>query len=267
MELIGYIAAFIVGITLGVFGAGGSILTIPVLYYLFRIDAELSTAYSLFIVGISALAGAVPNMVARSISYRTAIVFSIPSLIAVYLTRAYLLPAIPEHVFTVGQTQITKEIALLVLFSLIMIFAAISMIRQRLIPDPADHQIGDMHYPMIIAEGLIIGTITGLVGAGGGFLIIPALVIFGRLPMKTAVGTSLLIIAIKSLIGFMGDIQLGRVMDWNLLLFISIITILGILSGTWLNKFTNSTRLKGAFGWFVLIMGIFILIKELFTEL
>ncbi|HMU68593.1 MAG TPA: sulfite exporter TauE/SafE family protein [Chitinophagales bacterium] len=267
MEIIGYLGALLVGLTLGMFGAGGSILTLPVLVYLFGIDTSLATAYSLFIVGATALAGAIPNMRRGTISYRTAIIFSIPSLTAVYLTRAYLMPAIPETLFSVNDTVITKDIALLIFFALIMIFAAISMIRHRKIPDHSHDPDSAFNYLMILAEGSIVGVVTGLVGAGGGFLIIPALVLFARLPMKMAVGTSLLIIAIKSLLGFVGDIQSGQPIDWPFMLIFTGVTIVGIFIGSALGRVFDAQKQKGAFGWFVFIMGVIILIEELILGL
>lgn len=267
MEILGYLGAIIVGLTLGLFGAGGSILTVPVLYYLFHIETELSTAYSLFIVGFTALIGAIPNMRRGTISYKTAIIFSIPSLIAVYLTRTFLLKAIPDNLFQIGNLAVTKDIGLLLFFAIIMIVAAISMIRQRKVADPVYDEKQHFNYPMIISEGLVIGTITGLVGAGGGFLIIPALVVFAKLPMRMAVGTSLLIIAIKSMVGFAGDLQVGQNIDWEFMLIFSALTVAGILFGSWLSKFVNSNKLKGAFGWFVLLMGVFIIVDKLFLEM
>lgn len=267
MEVLGYFLAVLIGVTLGLFGAGGSILTLPVLYYVFGIETELGTAYSLFIVGTTALAGAIPNMKRKTINYKAAIVFSIPSLITVYLTRAYLLNLIPDNLGTIGSRAIDKNLALLILFSIIMILAAISMIRNRKTPERSEGVDERYNYPMIFAEGAVVGVVTGLVGAGGGFLIIPALVLFAKLPMRIAVGTSLLIIAIKSLVGFLGDVQSGQPLEWGFLAIFTSLTIAGILLGGYLSKFLPAQKLKGAFGWFVLAMGLLILFEELILHI
>ncbi len=263
--LFGYLAALLMGVTLGLLGAGGSILTVPVLYYLFQIDAVLATAYSLFIVGVTALAGAVPNMRKGLVSYRTVVLFAIPSLIAVYVARAFIVPAIPDEIMTVGELVITKEIGILVFFAIVMLLAAFSMLRKNGEKEESVQE-GDQQrsYTLIILEGLAVGVVTGLVGAGGGFLIIPALVILGKLPMKLAVGTSLLIIAIKSIIGFFGDVQSGQEIDWTFLMIITSVTIVGILIGTRLSNFIEGKKLKFAFGWFILLMGVYIIARELF---
>ena len=267
LEIFGYVGALFMGLTLGLLGAGGSILTVPVLYYLFQVDAVLSTAYSLFIVGITALAGAVPNMRKGLVNYRIAILFAIPSLIVVYLARAFIVPAIPASLTTIGSLEITKDIAILVFFAIIMLLAAWSMLRNGR-KEEAETQLHShsRNYMLILLEGLVVGLITGIVGAGGGFLIIPALVILGKVPMKLAVGTSLLIIAIKSIIGFMGDVQSGQDIDWIFLALFTSITVVGILIGTWMSNFVEGKKLKVAFGWFVLAMGVYIIIKELFLD-
>ena len=148
----------------------------------------------------------------------------------------------------------------MVFFAIIMLIAAFSMIRNKN-GKPETHGIVSYNYPLIIVDGIVIGALTGIVGAGGGFLIIPALVLFAKLPMKKAVATSLLIIAIKSLIGFIGDIENMKI-DWSFLLIFSGISVVGILLGVWLNKFINGKKLEKIFGRFVLLMGIYIIIKE-----
>ena len=262
MEIIGYLASLVIGVSLGLIGGGGSILTVPVLVYLFGVDPVLATAYSLFIVGSTSLVGALPKYKCGEINIKTAIIFGIPSIIAVYATRAFIVPAIPAEVFHLGSWVITKSLMMMMLFAILMVFASVSMIR---INDQDKNHEGPQvfNYPMILMEGAIVGVLTGLVGAGGGFLIIPALVLFSKLPMKQAIGTSLLIIAAKSLIGFTGDLG-KQTMDWNLLLSVSGLAIVGIFIGNALSRKVSAGSLKKGFGWFVLIMGIYIIIKELF---
>jgi uncharacterized protein len=262
-DIIGYFASALIGISLGLIGGGGSILTVPVLVYLFHTDAVLATSYSLFIVGTTSLVGALPKFKDDLIDIKTGIVFGIPSIIAVYLTRLLLVPAIPDTVFTVGNFAITKSIFMLLLFAVLMVAAAYSMIRgaKTLKPSVPKEQ-RTYNYPVILLEGLVVGTLTGLVGAGGGFLIIPALVLLSGLPMKEAVGTSLLIIAAKSLIGFLGDMG-HYALDWTLLLSVTSIAVIGIFIGNALTKKFDGDKLKKGFGWFVLFTGIYIIIKEL----
>jgi uncharacterized membrane protein YfcA len=262
MEIIGYLASLVIGVSLGLIGGGGSILTVPVLVYLFGVDPVLATAYSLFIVGSTSLVGAIPKYKGGEINIKTAIIFGIPSIIAVYATRAFVVPAIPMEVFHLGSWVITKPLMMMMLFAGLIVFASVSMIMSK---DNHDTDEGPQvfNYPMILLEGAIVGMLTGLVGAGGGFLIIPALVLFSKLPMKQAIGTSLLIIAAKSLIGFTGDLG-NQIMDWSLLLTITALAIVGIFIGNSISKKVSAHGLKKGFGWFVLVMGIYIIIKELF---
>ena len=265
MEILGYIGAILMGLSLGLIGGGGSILTVPILVYLFSVDAVLATAYSLFIVGLTSLVGSFSHMRMGNIHWRTAIVFGIPSILAVYATRAWLVPAIPDPVLHVGDLILHKPIGILILFALIMVAAAYSMIRKQKADRPTtdNPQPATFNYPLILIEGIVVGTVTGIVGAGGGFLIIPALVLLAKLPMKQAVGTSLIIIAAKSLIGFTGDLKGSEVIDWNFLLVFSAIAIGGIIAGSLLSKRIPNEKLKPAFGWFVLVMGIYIIGREL----
>lgn len=262
MEVAGYIASVLIGLSLGLIGGGGSILTVPVLVYLFGVEPVTATAYSLFIVGSTSLAGALPKYRQGLIDLKTAFIFGVPSIIAVFATRKFLVPLIPHKVFTIGDLAITKPILLMLLFAVLMITAAFSMIKDNK-HQSADSPGQSYNYPMIILEGTVVGLLTGLVGAGGGFLIIPALVLFCKLPMKKAVGTSLLIIAAKSLIGFTGDLS-NYSMDWNLLLSVTAAAVAGIFIGNMLSNKISGDKLKKAFGWFVLAMGIYIIIKELF---
>ena len=264
MEIVGYIASVIIGISLGLIGGGGSILTVPVLVYLFGVEPVVATAYSLFIVGTTSLVGAVPKYKQGLVNLKTAIIFGIPSITAVFITRKFLVPLIPKHILTIGSFEITKPILIMVLFAVLMVAASYSMIKNG-VKETEDAGPQKFNYPMIIAEGAVVGILTGLVGAGGGFLIIPALVLFSKLPMKLAVGTSLLIIAAKSLIGFTGDLSHYE-MDWKLLLIVTGAAVVGIFIGNALNKKLHGDRLKKWFGWFVLVMGIYIIVKELFLK-
>lgn len=262
MEAFGYIASVFIGISLGLIGSGGSVLTVPVLVYLFAVDAVAATAYSLFIVGFTSAIGTVGYFKKGLINIKTAVVFGVPSVIAVFLTRAYLVPAIPLEVFSLGSFVVTKSILMMLLFAVLMIAASFSMIKpEKKKSEKENSEPQQFNYPVILLEGALVGMITGLVGAGGGFLIIPALVLLSKLPMKEAVGTSLVIIAAKSLIGFLGEGG-ETIIDWVFLMRISAVATVGIFIGMYLSKKIDGTKLKPLFGWFVLVMGIYILIKE-----
>ncbi len=265
MTIIVLLLAVLMGMSLGLIGGGGSILTVPVLVYVAHVSPTLSTAYSLFIVGSTSLVGGFNNITKKLVHIPTAIIFSIPSLIAVYTVRKYVMPAIPTTILTIAGFDVTKNIFIMVFFAAIMLFAAISMIRNKREEDEnGDISQIKFNYPIIILEGFIVGALTGFVGAGGGFLIIPALVMFAKLPMRLAIGTSLVIIAIKSLIGFTGDVQnFANVIDWSLLSSFTAAAIVGIFLGSYLAKFIKAKTLKKGFGWFVLVMAIYILTKEL----
>ncbi len=261
MEILGLLASILIGISLGLIGGGGSILTVPVLVYLLGTNPILATAYSLFIVGTTSAIGSVSYFKKGLVNIKTAIVFGIPSIIAVFLTRAYIVPAIPDEIFSIGTVTLTKSTLLMLLFAILMVAASYSMIKKSA---PASDTIAEkqqFNYPLILIEGTVVGILTGLVGAGGGFLIIPALVVLSKLPMKEAVGTSLVIIAAKSLIGFFGEGS-ETIIDWFFLTKVTAFAVGGIFIGMALSKKVNGNKLKPAFGWFVLVMGIYIIIKE-----
>lgn len=264
MEIIGFILAAVVGVSLGLIGSGGSILTVPILVYVMGIDPVLATAYSLFIVGSTALVGGIQSAIQKRVDFKTVLIFGIPSIAAVYATRLWLVPMIPQEVFSVGPLVITKSIALMLLFAVVMVLASISMIRPGKDRETDENTPLKYNYPMILVEGTLVGMLTGLVGAGGGFLIIPALVLLAKMPMKLAVGTSLFIIAVKSLIGFTGDLQGTQIIDWKLLGGFTAFAVIGIFVGILLSKKISGDKLKKSFGWFVLIMGIYIIVKEIF---
>ncbi|NQZ75064.1 MAG: sulfite exporter TauE/SafE family protein [Ekhidna sp.] len=263
LEVLGFVGALLIGVTLGLIGGGGSILTVPILVYLLGIEPVVSTAYSLFVVGFSALIGSYHYAKKGLVSYKTAVVFAVPAFMAVYFTRLLLVPALPDSILQIGSVHLGKDTAILLIFAFLMVFASVSMIRNKR-SDSESNDCLDLkfNYPMILIEGAVVGVLTGLAGAGGGFLIIPALVVFAKLPMKLAIGTSLLIIASKSLIGFIGDVQSGEHIDWSFLLLFSGVAAGGIFLGSNFSAMINEKKLKIGFGWFVLAMGCFMIVKE-----
>lgn len=262
MEIIGYLASALIGISLGLIGGGGSILTVPVLVYLFGISPAVATSYSLFIVGSSSLVGAYRNYQKGWVNVKTAFLFGLSSITTVFLIRKFVITAIPETIADIRGVAITKSTLTMVLFAVLMLLASTSMIRGKKAAQKDESQRSVFK---LLLYGIGIGVVTGLLGAGGGFLIIPALVFFVGLSMKDAVGTSLLIIALNSLIGFTGDIGSYEI-DWRFLTIIAAIAIGGIFIGGYIGKSIPGEKLKKGFGWFVLVMGGYIIIKELLLK-
>lgn len=259
--IIGYILAVFVGITLGLIGSGGSILSVPILVYVMAVEPVLATAYSLFVVGTTALIGGIQKAKQKLVDFKKVVLFGLPTILAVFLTRKLIVPTIPDIIFSTASFTLSKSVLIMVVFALVMIAASFRMIK------PVNEKIGDgdtaVNYIGIFFQGLFIGLVAGFVGAAGGFLIIPALLFMAKTPMKIAVGTSLFIVSVQSLIGFLGDIRPEQNLDWNLMLTFSAFSILGVFIGGFLSKKIEGAKLKKAFGWFVLAMGIYIIIKEL----
>jgi uncharacterized membrane protein YfcA len=258
-ELIGYAASVLIGVVLGLLGGGGSILSIPILVYLFGVEPVMASAYSLFIVGTTSLAGAIPKYRQQLVNLKTGILFGMPSIATTFLTRLLVVPAIPNIVFHLGDVEVTRRMLILGIFAVLMVLASIPMVRGK---GEVTSQNKRFRIVLVILEGIVIGFLTGLVGAGGGFLIIPALVLLTGLRFKAAVGTSLFIIAINSLTGFAGDL-INHDMDWMLLLTITSLAVLGILVGNKLSTRIPGTQLRKAFGWFTLATGGFMIFREL----
>lgn len=261
MESFGYVASLLIGISLGLIGGGGSILTVPVMVYLFGLQPLLATSYSLFIVGSTSLIGAFNNLRKGLVNIKAALLFGTSSIVTVFLTRKLLVPAIPKNIVSIGGVTVTASLLTMVLFAILMLLASLSMIRNSNLTVEEKECKDCVRFTKLVVYGIAIGLITGLLGAGGGFLLIPALVFLLKLPMKKAIGTSLMIIALNSLVGFSGD--LGHFpIDWLFLFKVTTIAIAGIFIGGALSKKIPGQKLKNGFGWFVLVMGIYIIVKE-----
>lgn len=258
-EYFGFFGALLIGFVLGLMGGGGSILTVPILVYILGINPVIATAYSLFIVGTTSTFGSIINYRKGLVEIKTGIKFAVPSLIAIFLTRKFIVPALPEIFFSIEGISITKNFFLMTLFAVVMMLAALSMLNEK---HKSPEFVIKPNVTITIIQIFIVGIIIGFIGAGGGFLIIPSLIYLTKLPMKKAIGTSIFIIAINSLIGFTGDIG-NFSPDWSFLLIFSFISILGIFVGIYISKFINEKNLKKGFGWFVLCMSILILTKEI----
>lgn len=265
MEIIGYFLSALVGISLGLIGGGGSILMVPILVYVFSVNPVMATSYSLFVVGSTSLVGAFNNYRKGLVSIKTALLFGLSSITTVFVTRKLIIPVIPEILFSIGSFQVKQAMAIMVLFAILMLMASTAMIKGRKEIVNIDSATSSADTIKLLLYGVLVGLATGFLGAGGGFLIIPALVLILKMPMKKAVGTSLLIIALNSLIGFTGDI--GHIdINWTFLAVLTGIAVTGIFIGGAIAKKIAGEKLKKGFGWFILVMGIYIIARELFFK-
>ncbi|UYW01523.1 sulfite exporter TauE/SafE family protein [Flavobacterium agricola] len=264
MEILGYIGAIFIGVILGLTGGGGSIITVPLLIYILGINPVIASAYSLFIVGTTSTFGSFINYTKNLINIKLGFIYAIPSFTAVYLTRKYIVPVIPEIIYKSGKFVITKDLFLILFFATIMFLAALSMIKVKKKTTDTPRQKSSFWF--LIPINFVIGCATGLVGAGGGFLITPALIYFTQISMRNAVATSLFIISMNSIIGFLGDVQNVSI-DWFFLLKFTLLSIIGINLGIFLSRFLKDGQLKRMFGYFVLTLSIIIFIKEMINLL
>ena len=263
MEFIGYFCALIIGLVMGVIGGGGSILGVPVFVYIFKIGAVTATALSLFVVGTTSLVGSFGYMKQKLVNFKTALLFGIPSILGVVFSRRLVVPNLPEIIFNKLGFVLTKDMFLLILFAILMLISSYKMINK--INEEPLKKSDETNYTLLISQGLLVGILTGLIGAGGGFLIVPALVMLLGMEIKQAIGTSLLIIAMNSLLGFFSAIDKVDI-NWQFLLIFTSLSVVGVFSGILISKKVNGKKLKPIFGWFILAMGIYIILKEIFFK-
>lgn len=255
-----YLSVLFMGFVLGLLGGGGSILTVPILVYLFKLSAVTSTAYSLFIVGVAASIGAFKNYKIKNVALKTGLLFSVPGFIGVFVSRAVIVPSLPEKIISHSNFILSKDDFILVIFAIMMILASYSMIFGR-----SDKKSkASLNNVVLLLLGFTVGVLTGFVGAGGGFIIIPVLNAFAGLDIKKAIGTSLLVIAVNSLLGFFGDL-FNLQPDWGLLAKLSTLSIIGVLIGTYFNSKVPAKLLKKGFGFFVLLLGSWIIFKQIYA--
>ena len=267
MEILGYICATLVGISLGILGSGGSILTVPIMVYLMNVNPVDATGYSLFVVGISSAIGGIKYVRKNLVDIRTAVIFSVPSIACVFLTRTFLMPAIPNPVLTISSFTLSKELFIMLLFAMLMIIVSWNMIRSSHYREPEETEFRNMNYLWLIFVGFISGLLTGIVGVGGGFIIIPALVLLAKVPVRMSVGTSLLIIAFNSISGFAGEvIERHEKINYQFLLLFSFLAIIGIFIGFRAALRQSPQQIRKMFGWFILVMGVAIFIREVFVR-
>jgi uncharacterized membrane protein YfcA len=259
----GYAATVLVGLSLGMIGAGGSILTIPVLVYLFNVAPTMATSYSLFIVGCTSMIGGIKKANDGLVDFRISIAFAIPGFAGACVSRMFL-QWIPGEV-TFFSAIVTKDVMIMVFFSAMMFAASISMLtagnNDAIVNDSSPRNLF-----VIFISGFAIGLVTGIIGVGGGFLIIPALVLFAGIPMKKAVGTSLIIIAAKSLAGFAWDMRSVPDVDYLLITIVSAVATIGIFVGNYWSKFIDNTKLKRSFGWCILLISVYVLAVEMLKQ-
>ena len=261
-EFTAFAASLAIGLSLGLIGAGGSILTIPVFVYVLKKDPLSSGVYSMFVVGTSALAGSIQSMFNKLVDFKTTLAFGIPSVVGVLIARKLIFPSIPEQLFFTESFIISKEVAFMLCLAGLMFLSAFRMLK----PAMSGTQLATVEQPamtLLLLRGLLVGILTGLLGIGGGFLIVPALYFWAGLPVKQAIGTALLIITTNSLFSFLTSYS-SMDLDWLLLLKFSLGAVAGIVIGTKLSAKISGDWLKKIFGWFILTVSCYIVYKQFF---
>lgn len=259
MEYVGFLALIAIGMILSLIGGGGSLLSLPILVYIFSLDVVTASSYSLFIVGTTSLVGAWLKQKEQRVDMQSAIIFSICSVVAIFFTRKWIVPQIPEEVFLFDSFPITKRVLMLSIFALLAIASSLAILLKDDLPSTSH---GRSRLKLLIPVSFSIGALVGFVGVGGGFLILPSLIFFARLPFKIALGTTLLIIGFSSLIGFLGDVM-NHEINWIFLLLITSFATLGMMLGNSYLRNIPVRRLRESFGWIMLTIAIGILVTEI----
>jgi uncharacterized protein len=259
------LGATLTGIVLGLLGGGGALLSIPVLVYLFHIEPQLATSYSLILIAVSASSGAYQNIRKKLVDYNAALYYGIPSVISVYVVRRWVMPNLPKVIFSIGNYSVDKNLFILIVLAVVMFIAAYKMITSKNADgDEKEHTINHLHLAFF---AVLIGAFLGLVGAGGGFLMVPALMYFANVHTKKAIGTSLVLVSVNSFIGFAGDLRSNVQIDWPFFFTFLFFSVTGVLIGHYLATYIHNNKLKRYFGWFILITAVFIIAKEVSARL
>ena len=266
--IVSYAIGLLIGLVMGLIGGGGSVV-LPTFIYLLKINEILATAYTLLLVGVTAIFGAVPRVRAKQVDFASVVTLGIPIFIGTMIVR-YGIQHVPENLFSIGSVRVTRQMAILLIFASILLLSFASMagfIGKNLKPRTNFRKDSPVaYYVTLMSCGLLIGLISATVGAGGGVMIVPLLVLVMGVEMKTVIGTSLTIMAIKSPVSFfLSDaITLRDQIDWWFLLTFGSIMIVGAIIGSRLAKRVDSDSLKKGFAWFILLMACYIFIKEIF---
>lgn len=262
--IIGYFLAIVTGMILGALGGGGSILILPIFVYIFGFDPLQAIVYSLFVIALSSTVGAFSHYKKGNVNLKIVLLFGLSSIASVLVTRKFIVPNLPDVIFTVGDFELKQSVFLLIIFALLMIGAALVMLKKNK-DSKQEQQKVKISWLGLIVQGILIGLLTGLVGAGGGFLIVPALIYFTRVSIRIAIGTSLSIIACNTSIGFLGSIN-DFTIDWTFLIVFASLMIVGILSGIRIAAKLDQAKLKKAFAFLILAVAVFMITKELFLD-
>jgi len=259
MYLFGLLLSLIIGIVLGLVGGGGSILTVPLVHYVFGESLFLATTYSLFVVAIAAAMGVVTRIPKKQIDFRGGIVFVIPSMITAFLIRRFVMHLFPIS-FSIGGFELSRDVAISILLIVVMLYTAF-----RTMFSNKAQSGGSVGVPTVILFGIFTGLLSGFIGAGGGFIIVPILLRMG-LEMKKAVGTSMFIIAIQSAVALAGDftgkaLQTGNPINWELLSWVTIITVAGVVAGGFLQKYFSGGALRQVFSYVLIGVAVGMIVQ------